>query len=317
MFGSSPFFLVILIVVSYEEGVALVEESRRVIVPRTAGAVALISGRANHWGRRPGMEGRHYTFGKRRVGRVCPDEGRSAVVERSRASVVGRECGHNGVIAGRKKSKWRGTGWGYIAVGLWYFAGATALAPASYPPDRHLPRVRKTASCTHCYFHKRLAFALLSYTRCSAACFALGASGTVVGCVVAEYISRIADCESISQAGQRRHPCSLASAVSVQTLGAVALAAIAFCTSLIHVVRHASCAELGKVSSVLWSVLRLSSVLRPPQFRACILRLTIVSQQAAFGRVHVGPFLLQAVYSSDKVGDKCLVIGNNKCFMLV
>lgn len=122
MFGSSPFFPVILIVVSYEEGVALVEESRRVIVPRTAGAVALISGRANHWGRRPGMEGRHYTFGKRRVGRVCPDEGRSAVVERSRASVVGRECGHNGVIAGRKKSKWRGTGWGYIAVGLWYFA---------------------------------------------------------------------------------------------------------------------------------------------------------------------------------------------------
>lgn len=206
---------------------------------------------------------------------------------------------------------------GIYSCGVVVFCRATALAPASYPPDRHLPRVRKTASCTHCYSHICLAFALLSYTRCSAACFALGASGTVVGCVVAEYISRIADCESISPAGQRRHPCSLASAVSVQTLGAVALAAITFCTSLIHVVRHASCAELGKVSSVLWSVLRLSSVLRPPQFRACILRLTIVSQQAAFGRVHVGPFLLQAVHSSDKLRDKCLVIGNNKCFMLV
>lgn len=129
---------------------------------------------------------------------------------------------------------------GIYSCGVVVFCRATALAPASYPPDRHLPRVRKTASCTHCYFHKRLAFALLSYTRCSAACFALGASGTVVGCVVAEYISRIADCLSISPAGQRRHPCSLASAVSVQTLGAVALAAITFCTSLIHVVRHAS-----------------------------------------------------------------------------
>lgn len=84
MFGSCHFFLAILIVVSYKERVALVEESCKIIMSRTAGTVARVNGRADYRGRRPRMERGHYTFGKGRVkrgvGRVCPDEGRSAAV---------------------------------------------------------------------------------------------------------------------------------------------------------------------------------------------------------------------------------------------
>lgn len=111
MFGFEPFSLLILIIVSYDERI---EESCRVIVSPTARTVALISGRADYWGRRLGLKGCNYTFGKRRVerriGRACVNKERSAFIERSGESVVSGECGHNSVIVGRKKRKWLGNG---------------------------------------------------------------------------------------------------------------------------------------------------------------------------------------------------------------
>lgn len=70
-------------------------------------------------------------------------------------------------------------------------------------------------------------------------------------------------------------------------------------------------------TSVLWADAPLLFHVAPfIKFRACILRLMIVSQQAVFGRSDVDHLLLPALYASDKVREKCgLVIGNKKCFI--